>query len=228
MDTNHKESQAGAVRTEEYRFLRQELEANKAYVFERPLLIVGATLAGVAGLSGGQPMEALPIVFLAVLLFNLWFTANRMVSSGRIIGYIQLVHEGRPKVEWIGWENALRRYREWQYAKKQMRGTEPPPSKTIPAQQHGIAYYPAIFYFHVLLGTLITLIIMNQIAGANPKQHDIGTADVIWLGTDILALILFCGGAFRLRPDVLRHDIEEKRQLWLRVFGVSHEMTPVP
>jgi hypothetical protein len=41
-------------RIEEYRFLRQGLEANRKYIFERPLLIIGGTLAAAASLSASD------------------------------------------------------------------------------------------------------------------------------------------------------------------------------
>jgi hypothetical protein len=96
------------VRIEEYKVLRQELEMNRKFVFERPLLVVGATLAGALSPRIGL----LTIPFLGVLLFNLWFTYNRLWSSARIVAYIQLVHEGISKeFEWIGWERALMKFR---------------------------------------------------------------------------------------------------------------------
>jgi hypothetical protein len=44
-----------------------------------------------------------------LLVFNFWFTINRLGSAARIVAYIQVVLEaGRP---WRGWETSLRSYR---------------------------------------------------------------------------------------------------------------------
>jgi len=88
------------IADQEYSFLREELDMNRRFVFERPLLIVGAALAAAVPLADKRAFFLLPLPFLAVLLFNLWFTINRLQSSARIIGYIQLVHEGEKN--WIG------------------------------------------------------------------------------------------------------------------------------
>lgn len=80
---------------EEYQTLRQELLESKRYVFERPLLI-GA--AGIAALGAFREIQAavVPLVMVGLLLFNLWFTVNRLRSASRIVAYIQLQLEAQP------------------------------------------------------------------------------------------------------------------------------------
>ena len=103
------------TKIEEYKSLRQEHENNRKFIFERPLLIVGATFASAMTVADKGFLVLLPIPFLALLLFNLWFTHNRAESSARIVSYLQLVHEGVCPVNWIGWENSVRLYRQWIY-----------------------------------------------------------------------------------------------------------------
>lgn len=137
---------------EEYRFLRQEHETNRKFVFERPLLIVTAALAAALGLSEKGTLGLLPIPFLSVLAFNLWFTFNRLESSARIVAYIQLFHEGDlRRLPWIGWENALRQYRRWVSRLGSDRLKEP--QLNDETRQFGsMAFYGPIFFFHVSLG----------------------------------------------------------------------------
>jgi hypothetical protein len=95
---------------EEYNFLRTELETNKKFVFERPLLIIGTGMAALGTLYDVKAILLGPIPFLTILYFNLWFTENRLKSSARIVAYLQLVHETKQLVT-PGWESALRAYR---------------------------------------------------------------------------------------------------------------------
>jgi hypothetical protein len=115
-----------AYRREEYRTLREELARNQAFVFERPLVIVGAALtAGVAASTAGFELDkptnvawlALAVGFLSaalilMLVFNLFFTQDRMLTNSRIIAYIQLFHD-EGQINCKGWEDALRRRRRW-------------------------------------------------------------------------------------------------------------------
>jgi hypothetical protein len=106
------------IQSEEYKFLRQEHENNRKFIFERPLLIVGATFASAITINDKSLLLLLPLPFLALLYFNIWFTHNRMESSARIVSYLQIVHEGVSKYKWIGWENAVRLYRKWIYVSR--------------------------------------------------------------------------------------------------------------
>lgn len=45
---------------DEHELLRRELEANRRFVFERPLVIVGAGLAGYAGFTGSANLHLIP------------------------------------------------------------------------------------------------------------------------------------------------------------------------
>jgi hypothetical protein len=223
MSADEVNSVANEIRLEEYRSLRQELELNRKYVFERPLLIVGATFAGALGLSADKFLVTLPTSFLAVLLFNLWFTANRLRSSGRIVGYLQLVHEGEHPMGWIGWESALQRYREADYERKRNRGDA---DDSEPLQYHSMAYYPTIFYFHILLGILVTIMIISRLERLECVVRLLLsgslTAETIWLAIDGFAVVVFALAAmFWFRPTTLRHDIERQRRIWKKILAAD-------
>lgn len=204
---------------EEYRFLRQELDMNRKYVFERPLLIVGATLAGAISLTEKGRLGMLPLPFLGVLLFNLWFTFNRLQSSARIVAYIQLVHESGSKLKSVGWENALRKYREWIVTKSKEIEEIIRKGKDI-RQYDSMAYYPPIYYFHLLIGLIVTLVLINQsealgklITGEAPKT------DLFWIGVNCLFLVAYSLAFVWFRPGKVKHSIEIKRRIWEEVLA---------
>jgi hypothetical protein len=129
MDQAHRQTRSDKIenpendiRVAEYESLRQEISQNKRYVFERPLLIIGA-----AGFSATQVPEhpvalVIPGLLVALLWLNLWFTVNRLMSTSRIVAYIALVLESNNN--WIGWENALIRYRQYEKAKALLKQNE--------------------------------------------------------------------------------------------------------
>ena len=105
---------------EEYKSLRDELRINRGFVFERPILILGAAATFAAASARSENFFAialLPIPFLLALWFNLWFTVNRLMSNSRIIAYIYLFLEvnSELKDKWKGWENALVAWRDHNY-----------------------------------------------------------------------------------------------------------------
>ena len=67
---------ADGVRESEYEFLRGELDTNKRFIFERPLLIVGTGLALAAAFGDASAFELASIPLLALLIFNLGFVAG--------------------------------------------------------------------------------------------------------------------------------------------------------
>lgn len=213
------------LRLEEYKFLRQELEMNRRFVFERPLLIVGATLAAALSLSEEGPLGLLLIPFLGVLTFNLWFTFNRLQSSSRIVAYIQLVHEGQRELAWIGWENALRVFRQWCF-EVNTGAREPPVFNEEPRQYDAMGYYGPIYFFHLFLGVVVTVLMVAQ---SEALQRLVGGThepiDPISLGASILFLVVFCLAFLRFRPSKVRHRIEWYRDVWKDVCkGVTARM----
>lgn len=113
----------------EYQALRTELQESRSYVFERPLLILGA-VAGIAAF-GAEKIDAeyrymapfLPSLITALMIYNLWSTAWRQRTSSRIVAYIQTAFEERVQNDgrWWGWETCLRVYRKkyWKLELKQ-------------------------------------------------------------------------------------------------------------
>jgi len=94
------------IRTAEYESLRQEMLQNKRYVFERPLVIIGAVGLAAAQLSGTHAAVTLPVLLVALLWLNLWFTVNRLRSTARIVAYVGLVLEV-PEREWNSGDTIL-------------------------------------------------------------------------------------------------------------------------
>ena len=203
---------------EEYKFLRQELETNRKFVFERPLLIVGVTLTLSAAMKESLTGLSwfLPILLLTVLVFNLWFTFNRLWSSSRIVAYIQLVHEGGKKLPWIGWENALHEFRRMAYRmNKQGQNL----LKRTPDTYHSMGYYAPIFYFHLVigLGAMILVILPNNGLGA---VELVGSARMhpIYLYTNVISLVVFLLAFVLFRPAKVRYAIEQNRNIWKSVL----------
>ena len=205
------------TRTEEYRFLRQELEMNRKFVFERPLLIVTATLTAAITLTQKEILGVLSLPFLAILAFNLWFTFNRLESNARIVAYIQLVHESN---NWLAprWESALRAYRKW--CSRLEKGEATPPEINADVQQYdSMAYYGPIFYFHLYLAALVALILVIR---ADLPQSILslraGAREALILSLNGVLLLLFGLYSSKFRPSKLRHSIEWKRRAWESVF----------
>lgn len=75
----------------EYELLRNELNDNKKYVFERPLIIFTAACIFLDYISNTGYIMLFPCLIILLLLFNLHFTANRLNSNARIIAYIRYI-----------------------------------------------------------------------------------------------------------------------------------------
>lgn len=207
---------------EEYKFLRQELEGNRKFVFERPLLIVGATFSLFIALKGSMSNLSwyLPIPLLLLLIFNLWFTFNRLWSSARIVAYIQLVHEGKKQRRWIGWENALHKFRRMAY-QMDKRGENLSNLKTQADTYHSMGYYAPIFYFHLIIGVAVTLlfVVVPNKESIIINQKGIETIPVNLLYANLLSLAIFMLAFVRFRPGKVRHGIERNRAVWINVLG---------
>ena len=199
-------------RIEEYRTLREELLQAKKYVFERPLLIV---VIGVAGLKAidGDYIALLLVIVAILLLFNFWFTVNRLYSASRIVAYIQLELEGSATRMWRGWETCLREYRrivkhELVHEKKEIDNELD--EEVIP---DALMYYPTIFLFHIGL-MLFTCTCSIFLAIDKNCSLNIGCAVLVimltgWFGTHL----------YRYRPHLMRTISERNRTIWLHVFA---------
>ena len=204
------------IQSEEYKFLRQEHENNRKFIFERPLLIVGATFASAITINDKSLLLLLPLPFLALLYFNIWFTHNRMESSARIVSYLQIVHEGISKYKWIGWENAVRLYRKWIYDTHKNENELPCFNEQ---QFDSMAFYAPIFYFHLITGAATTIILIlksslfcNLLAQKVTSQTT--PLDWLFIIIDSIALVLFALLFIPFRPKTIRYQIEFKRCVW--------------
>jgi hypothetical protein len=134
----------------EYEALRTELNENRKYVFERPLVILTVTLIGFQNVDNPAYLLLLPSLMIFLLIFNLHFTSNRVNSSARIISYIRIFIEQDNSKSFF-WETFLSLYRksdkiidikskenEWKQSDKSLR-------------DKALRYYPIIFYFHVFI-----------------------------------------------------------------------------
>ncbi len=200
------------IRTEEYKFLRQEHENNRKFVFERPLVIVGGTIATGFAFAEKGILGLLPLPFLLILWFNLWFTHNRLQSSSRIVAYIQLIHETNQNVPWIGWENALREYRNWIHREEKYHKSL---SIDDIKQSDNMTFYKPIFYFHLINGIIFTIIFLmqsEQIKRLSESRVQLG--DIFYLTINIIALIIFILGFIPYAPKKLKNETERKRHIW--------------
>lgn len=214
------------IKLEEYKFLRQEHENNRRFVFERPLVIVVGMLGITAGLQGtsNDLLGLLPLPFLAILWFNLWFTYNRLLSSARIVSYIQLVHD-KDGALWLGWESSLRKYREWIHKKNRKQVTDPGTGKS---QADSMMFYQPIYYFHVFMGVLTTALLLLQCGIFSRFFIDkIVTTDKYWIIINIVALTIFLIAVTPYKPSKVRYQIERKLAIWIEVFELNEKGTKI-
>jgi hypothetical protein len=212
------------IRLAEYSTLRDEILQNKKYVFERPLLII--TAAGIASvkLSGEPSLAFLPLLLVIVLLSNLWFTVNRLQSNARIIAYIAVVLEPDAGVTWIGWENALRRYRSW-------KETTAPDAQELKLQPYinlsaipdAMSFYPALWVLHIA-----TVIVALGSSGASLLKDSSPLAVAAFVLTALVTVVFlgYCLGPDR--PKKMRSLIELQRATWKIVFDEQPDVDGVP
>ena len=197
---------------QEYQSLREELLQAKKYVFERPLVIAALAVAGLKFLEL-EYLFILPLTIALLLIFNFWFTINRLLSAARIVAYIQLELEEANFSTWVGWETSLRYYRKWLKATPNVddvveTGMD---QEAIP---DALMYYPPIYFFHI--GMLILSVIGSLIiVSAQYNSINIGFA--------LATIIIGCISVryfYINRPGLMREQIERNRVIWSKVFDV--------
>jgi hypothetical protein len=199
----------------EYEALRQELLQNKQYVLERPLLIIGAAGVAAMQLPESAPALALPALLISVLCVNLWFTANRLRSSARIIGYIAAIIEPGSQFPWIGWENALRLQRHW---------TKNTPADRIAEniarfQEHGAAIPDAMRFYPMVMALHVVPVVFAVIASLIVTVEKSDWVKISMLVVTISATACFVYLAFfRYRLGEMTRLIEDQRAIWMAVF----------
>jgi bacteriorhodopsin len=197
-------------------FLRAEMEMNRKYIFERPLLIVAGGITASATLKTLVGFEVLPLLFLVLLGFNLWFTYNRLQSNARIISYLQLIYTPGGFSRWIGWEAALKRFRE--------RGSIEPEAPSTSKKQRENQFYGPILIFHLLAVVLLTGFMLAQ-RRPEPAPALNQSALAIVINLTGVALIAFFILAWCLRPITVRNTIDETYSIWERILPPTEDET---
>ncbi len=195
--------------SEEYESLRQELLESKRYVFERPLLIAAAGTGALVAFRDFYA-AAVPLLMAGLLLFNLWFTVNRLYSAGRIVAYIQLQLEERRLRPWRGWESCLREYRKW--IKRPGASVTVDGALDWDAVPDALLYYPAIYQLHIGI-VLLAFVSASLLVLRSPSPESAACA----AGTALLT-VWFAVSAIHYRPSKLRTTIERNRVIWKHVL----------
>ncbi len=202
--------QPGINRALEYQTLREELAQGRKYVFERPLLIVGVGVAAIP-VKGGEYIPVLLMLLVGLLLFNFWFTVNRLMSSARIVAYIRLVLEGS-EFPWEGWETSLRKYRVWVNDDPQSKRQSVDAELRKKDVADALMYYPPIYQLHIALVCLSTVaeVILTL---KHPDATNLSSM-IILLGL----VVLFAYHCLRWRPGVMRDLIERNLVIWRHIL----------
>ncbi len=197
---------------QEYAALRDELNQSRQYVFERPIVIVGAGI-GVLTAADVEYGAALPAFLTGLLLFNYWFTINRLMSASRIVAYIQVVLEG--DAAWKGWETSLREYRMWikDDPKEKRRIVEGELDHN--AVPDALMYYPPIYQLHIVLVGLCMAI--GLVSGI--KQPTV--PNTVALVVLVLLATVFAGHCWKWKPSKMRGLIERNVVIWQHALGIK-------
>ena len=203
------------AKADERSYLRKEIEANKRLVFERALLIAGATFAASILSKDTKGVELLGLPAIGALAFNLWFTVNRLFSNARIVAYVQLFHEQDAGYSWIGWENALRQYRIWHKCCHEEKALAEQRYAEI-TQYDSLSFFTAFLTLHLATAWSISVFMVVR---TMLQQYSSGVTIEAYLLTvfilNIGAAITITLWAYRkFRPEELKLGIEKCRILW--------------
>jgi hypothetical protein len=209
------EAQRFEAMQRELGFLRAEMDLNRKYIFERPLLIVAGGVTAAATLKELVGFEVLPLLLIVLMGYNLWFTYNRLQSNARIISYLQVVYTPAGFGRWVGWEAALLSFRK--HGSRSLRsrthlGWEPSD------EQQGNRFYGPILSFHVAAVVLLTGFLLAQSELVAQPFHVVGPLQASTLGLTLLALVAFLVLSWFLRPGKVRFTIDESRNVWQKVL----------
>jgi hypothetical protein len=81
-------------------------------------------------------------------------------------------------------------------------------------------FYGPIFYFHIGLGVLLTLLLLSQSRALEQLLHRQGQlTDVLAIVTSVIAMVAFVWAFWRYRPSKLRWAIERECRAWRNVLG---------
>jgi hypothetical protein len=199
------------LRSQEYSTLREELLQAKRYVFERPLLIVALGVGGLTTLEI-EYSAALALVLASLILFNFWFTVNRLMSAARIVAYVQLQLEEGTAESWTGWESSLRYYRKWLKRDPAGAKAEIDAAMDKDAVPDAMLHYPPIYQLHMAL-------MVAAAVGAVAVTFVAPSIVNVVCSVGVIALAAAFGSSCsRYRPSVISALIERNRVIWCRVF----------
>jgi hypothetical protein len=209
------DTQFEKIRCQEYDILREELNINRQFVFERPLLIVGVSFAALAGVSKESALllQGLILFSLLLLFFNLWFTFNRLNSNARILGYLRVVHESTENVLRPGWESALSLQRTWLATKAQV-------YKSIEESCRGLKmhdanrFYVGLFLFHLLMGGLALVLGLLSLSTLGTPYSGL-LLEVAAVAVYVVGIIVALKSWNPYRP---KNSLEVQTRVWQEVL----------
>jgi small-conductance mechanosensitive channel len=198
----------------EYNALRQEMQDNKKFVFERPFIIIGGIGLAALQLQHSTFIWLLPSFFVFLLCLNLAFTANRLLSNARISGYLSAIVE--PSVIWVGWENALRLYRAWSNAKTPLRKSlESEEYNDKRAQSDRMLFFFPLLMLHVVPAVFAIISFGWAYSNAEKGEQVIQTI-TLWLTLASAVYFLFLV-LWKFLPYKMSARLEIERSIWLAV-----------
>jgi len=162
----------------EYESLRNEMNENKKYVFERPLAIFTAAVILFDYLKDADIVLVLPSMIILLFLFNLDFTCNRLNSNARIVNYIRQFIESKYP-DCYHWETFLHKYRDVN-------------------KNESLKFYPIIFGFHLIMLSVLALFqftvwFQKEIfMSMDPFSIVLAIISIILFIFDVLYLIQIC------------------------------------
>ena len=213
----------------EYRTLRDELLEGRRFVFERPLLIVTASLAALK-FAEGQMMHLIPGILIAIMIFNLLFTTQRLRSIARISAYINIVLEQELSVKWIGWETFLRSYRIFVSKNpKAIAKIETNKYYDRQAPPNSMIFYPSIYYFHLLI-IIVAFVFSLFLFWAKISSITVNELSDLAIpfgfGITAIATIFAIPNLHKYRPKEIGKLIEKSRaicHLTIESMGISFD-----
>lgn len=200
----------------EYATLREELLQAKRYVFERPLVIVALGIGFLTTLEM-KYAGALALVLASLIVFNFWFTVNRLMSAARIVAYIQLALEEFAADKWIGWESSLRYYRKWLKRDSSLANILVDKEMDKDAIPDAMLHYPPIYQLHIAIMAACGLAAIILAVLSPSTVNSISITGVFCLNC------IFIRDCRKYRPAFISTLIERNRVIWIHVFAYMQE-----
>ncbi len=207
------------LKSSEYKILRDEIQFNRKFIFERALILAGGLLAAKAFFKAeGLFLDLLMVMILFLLFFNLWFTINRLRTNGRIIGYLRLFHEGEFKERWEGWENSLNKYRIWNAVNK-TKSREIRESKTYTPKFDSGTFYSQIFLVHILIMIMVSFALIVLDGNSNLVNiHSLSNSSwVLKTSYAFVCVVVISYAIYTLKPTKISNIIAAETEIWKTV-----------